>query len=135
MDKAKVIELLNQAISLEYQAYIQYFYQSLKLRGVSTMALKQFLVQEADIELGHSKTLATQVAYLGGTPAFKISDPIIGDTPQEMIRNNIKREEFAIKLYRQIMSLVEEDEQLYEIIRQILQDELGDVDEFKLLIE
>jgi len=135
MDKEKVIDFLNQAISLEYQAYMQYFYQSLKLRGVSTMALKQLLAKEADIELGHSKTLAAQVACMGGTPTFEINPPEIGDTAQDMIKNNIKREEMAIKLYRQILTLVGEDEQLYEIIRQILQDELGDMDEFKLLIE
>jgi len=135
MNKEKVINMINQAISLEYQAYMQYFYQSLKLRGVSTMPLRQLLAKEADIELGHSKILATHVAYMGGTPTCTVNSPMVGETTQEMIQNNIAREEEAIKLYREILPLVEEDEQLYEIIRQILQDELGDMDEFRMLLE
>ncbi len=135
MDKEKVATLINKAITLEYQAYMQYFYQSLKLKGVSTMAFRQFLAAEADIELAHSKVLAERVSFLGYTPTCEVSAPIVGDTPQEMVRNNIAREEQAIALYREILELVKNDEYLYEIILQILQDELKDLDEFKALLE
>ncbi len=54
MNTDTVIPLLNKAIEVEYQAFIQYFYQSLQLKGFNTLAFSQFLATEADVELGHA---------------------------------------------------------------------------------
>lgn len=135
MDTQELIALLNKALELEYQAFMQYFYQSLKLKGVSNMAFKQFLAAEADIELGHAKLLATRIAVLGGEPSSQPAAPQVGDTPEEMISYNIAREKQAIELYQQIIKAAEDEVQLYETVRGILQDELGDLDEFESLLK
>ncbi len=136
MDKKKIIELMNKAIELEYQAFVQYFYQSLALKGFSTMAMAQFLAAEADIELGHAKMLAQKVFFLGGIPSSKITDVKIGDTPQEMIEYNIDREKKAIEIYKELKELAKnEDEALYRMIDDILIDELKDLDEFSNMLE
>ncbi len=136
MDKKKIIELMNKAIELEYQAFVQYFYQSLALKGFSTMAMAQFLAAEADIELGHAKMLAQKVAFLGGIPSSTIADVKTGDTPQEMIEYNIDREKKAIEIYKELKELAKnEDEALYRMIDDILIDELKDLDEFSNMLE
>jgi bacterioferritin len=134
MDKEHVISLLNQAIELEYQAFIQYFYQSLLLQGYNTLALSQFLAAESDVELGHAKLLAEMVVSLDGIPSDRIEPVEIGKEPTEMIRNDILREEGAIELYRKLLPLVEENEYMYDTIYNILLAEVKDLDEFRLLL-
>ncbi len=134
MDKEQVISLLNQAIELEYQAFIQYFYQSLFLRGYNTLALSQFLATEADVELGHAKLLAEMVVNLDGVPSDRIEPVQIGKDPTEMMQNDILREEGAIELYRKLLPLVEENEYMYDTIYNILLAEVKDLDEFRLLL-
>lgn len=135
MDNEKIVELMNRAIELEYQAFMQYFYQSLTLKGYSTMAMAQFLAAEADIELNHAKTLAEKVVALGGTPTSKIAEVKIGETPEEMIKFDLEREDSAIKLYRELKELTKEDDALHRLIDDILIDELKDRDEFLNMLE
>ncbi|NOY53105.1 MAG: hypothetical protein GXP58_05725 [Deltaproteobacteria bacterium] len=134
METERVITLMNKAVALEYQAFIQYFYQSLKVRGYSTLALSQFLAAEADVELGHAKLLAEMVVNLGGDPAESVEPVEVGRTPDEMIRNNIVREEQAIGIYRELLPLLSEHEYMYDTINKILLDEVKDLDEFRALL-
>jgi bacterioferritin len=134
MNKDQVITLMNKAVEVEYQAFIQYFYQSLQLQGYNTLALSQFLAAEADVELGHAKLLAEMVVNLGGIPSDRIEPVNIGDTPREMIQNNIKREEQAIEVYRKLLPLVEENEYMSDTIYNILLSEVKDLDEFRILL-
>jgi bacterioferritin len=134
MDKEQVISLLNQAIELEYQAFIQYFYQSLFLQGYNTLALSQFLAAESDVELGHAKLLAEMVVSLNGIPSDSIEPVQIGKDPTEMIRNDIAREEGAIELYRKLLPQIEENEYMHDTIYNILLAEVKDLDEFRLLL-
>ncbi len=134
METEQVIALMNKAVALEYQAFIQYFYQSLKVRGYSTLALSQFLAAEADVELGHAKLLAEMVFNLGGDPTDIVEPVEVGQTPEEMIRNNIGREEQAISIYRELLPLLKEHEYMYDTINKILLDEVKDLDEFQALL-
>jgi bacterioferritin len=134
MNTDQVITLMNKAIEVEYQAFIQYFYQSLLLKGFNTLALSQFLAAEADVELGHAKLLAEMVVNLGGHPSDRIEPVQIGNTPREMIQNNINREEQAIEVYRKLLPLVEENEYMSDTIYNILLSEVKDIDEFRVLL-
>lgn len=134
MNTDTVIPLMNKAIEVEYQAFIQYFYQSLQLKGFNTMAFSQFLAAEADVELGHAKLLAEMVVNLGGEPSDHIEPVNVGKDPKQMIQNNIKREEQAIKVYRKLLPLVEENEYMHDTIYNILLSEVKDLDEFRALL-
>jgi bacterioferritin (cytochrome b1) len=74
------------------------------------------------------------VVNLGGIPSDRIEPVKIGDTPREMIQNNIKREEQAIEVYRKLLPLVEENEYMSDTIYNILLSEVKDLDEFRILL-
>ncbi len=138
MTNKELIGLLNQAIEFEYQAYLQYYYQSLKLKGMQTVALREMLAEEADAELGHAKALAERVAALGGDPSMKVAPVKIGSTPKEMIKYNLEREAKAIALYRKIVKALQGTqgfELVYVLVLKILGDELKDVEEFEAFLE
>ena len=134
MNKDQVINIMNRAIELEYQAFIQYFYLSLLLKGYNTLALSQFLAIEADAELQHAKLLAEMVVNLGGMPSDRIESVKIGDDPVEMIGHAIEREKKAIEIYRQLLPMIEENEYMYDTINNILLAEVKDLDEFQKLL-
>ena len=137
MKNRDLIGLLNQAIELEYQAFLQYYYQSLKLKGLETAPLREMLATEADAELGHAKALAERVAALGGEPSMKIAPVKLGKSPKEMIKNNLEREAKAIALYRKLVKVLhesQENELIYHLVLTILGDELKDVEEFEAFL-
>lgn len=134
MKDKELIGMLNQAIELEYQAFIQYFHQSLQLKGLETSSLRELLEEEADAELGHAKVLSERVVALGGEPSAKFASVKLGKSPEEMLRNNLEREEKAIALYRKIIRSIQRAEGyelVYVTVLKILGDELDDVEEFE----
>ncbi len=138
MTNKELIGLLNQAIELEYQAFLQYYYQSLKLKGMQTAALREMLKEEADAELGHAKALAERVAALGGEPSMKVAPVKIGNSPKEMIKYDLDREAKAIALYRKIVKALHATqgfELVYVLVLKILGDELEDVEEFEQFLD
>lgn len=137
MSKKELIGLLNQAIELEYQAFMQYYYQSLKLSGLDVAPLKTMLETEAMAELGHAQTLAARVVALGGEPSQKVAPVRIGKNWKEMIKLNLEREAKAIALYRKIVKGLRdrgENELVYVEVLRILGDELKDVEEFEAFL-
>ena len=138
MKNKELIGLLNQGIELEYQAFLQYYYQSLKLKGLETAPLRKMLAEEADAELGHAKALAERVVALGGEPSMKVAPVKIGKSPKEMIKVDLEREDKAIALYRKIVKSLHSTqgyELIYRLVLQILGDELKDVEEFEAFLE
>lgn len=133
-----LIDMLNQAIELELQAFLQFHYQSLKLKGIANVALREMLAEEAGNEIEHAKKLAERVVALGGEPSQTIRPVRVGDTPEEMIRLDIEREEQAIALYRAIVARTraqEGYELVYYTALEILGDELEDKEEFEALLD
>ncbi len=138
MTNKELIGLLNQGIELEYQAFLQYYYQSLKLKGMQSTALREMLKEEAEAELGHAKALAERVAALGGEPSMKVAPVKIGSSPKEMIQFNLDREGKAIALYRGIVKALhgtQGNELVYRLVLKILGDELEDVEEFEQFLD
>jgi bacterioferritin len=137
MKNEELIGLLNQGIELEYQAFLQYYYQSLRLKGLETAPLREMLAAEADAELGHAKALAERVVALGGEPSMKIAPVKIGKSPKEMIKYDLEREAKAIALYRKIVKSLHGTqgyELTYLLVLRILGDELKDVEEFEAFL-
>jgi len=49
----------------------------------------------------HAEVIAERLVYLGGKPTTKPAPVFIGESLKEMISQNAKDEENAIKLYKQ----------------------------------
>ncbi len=134
----QLIALLNQGIELELAACLQFHYQSLKLTGRANLALRELLEEESGNELEHARTLAQRVVALGGEPSQKVPAFRVGETPEEMIRLDLEREEAAITLYRKIVGQLRHKrgyELVYYEVLKILGDELEDLEEFLALLD
>ncbi len=103
MSSKELLDLLNAAIARELQVSIQYMWQHVQWKGVKGFAVSDELKKIAITEMKHAEMIAERLNYLGGTPTTQ-PDPInVGKTLKEMIEQDVKDEEKAIKLYKQII--------------------------------
>jgi len=137
MASKKLLKLLNDAIARELQVAIQYMWQHVQWSGVKGFAVKDELEKIAITEMKHAEAIAERLVYLGGAPTTKPTEIVVGKNLKEMIKRDIKDEENAIKLYRQIIEQArkEEDETTVSLFRSILSDEEEHHDTFTTLFE
>jgi bacterioferritin len=133
----KLLDQLNDAIAREIQVAIQYMWQHVQWGGVKGFAVHNELKSIAVAEMKHAEAFAERLYYLGGTPTTKPTPIFVGTTLKEMITQDVKDEENAINLYKDIVELArkEEDETTNRLFRQILQEEEDHHDTFSTLLE
>ena len=134
---AKLLEMLNQSIARELQVSIQYMWQHVQWSGVKGFAVQEELKSIAIAEMKHAEAIAERLFYFGGIPTTKPTPIFVGQNLKEMIGQDVKDEEGAIKLYKQVIEVAksEGDETTYDLFRQILADEEGHHDTFTSLLE
>jgi bacterioferritin len=129
--------MLNGAIAREIQVSVQYMWQHVQWIGVKGYATKDAFESIAKQEMKHAETIAERLFYLGGIPTTK-PDPInVAKALKEMIAQDVKDEEKAIAMYKQIIEMArkEGDETTAFIFMEILKDEEDHRDTFTTLLE
>ncbi len=137
MASKELLEALNSAIARELQVAIQYMWQHVQWVGVKGFAVKDELKKIAITEMKHAEAIAERLNYLGGKPTTKPEPINVGNTLKEMIEQDKKDEEGAIKLYKQIIEIArkEGDEVTRKLFESILTDEEEHHDTFSSLLE
>jgi bacterioferritin len=137
MASKKLLEMLNGAIAREIQVSIQYMWQHVQWIGVKGFAVHDELKSIAVEEMKHAEKIAERLFYLGGIPTTK-PDPInVGKTLKQMIAQDIKDEQNAINMYKEIIEMAakEGDVTTAFIFKQILEQEEDHHDTFTTLYE
>jgi len=137
MASKKLLELLNKGIAREIQVSVQYMWQHVQWSGIPHYTIKDELKKTAIAEMKHAEEIAERLFYLGGVPTTKPDPIFVGKTLKEMLARDMKDEEGAIKLYKQIIALAqkEDDPTTARIFRKILQDEEEHHDFFQGVLE
>ena len=99
--REKLIELLNEDLSREYQAIIAYVVYSQVLKGAQYMSIAKELEVHAGEELKHALIISKQIDYLGGQPTVTPKPVKTSDKAEEMLRADLDNENETIKNYRQ----------------------------------
>jgi bacterioferritin len=146
MDVGKLLNKLNKAFADEWLAYYQYWIGSKVIKGPMKEAVIAELVQHAADELRHSEMLTTRIIQLGGAPVIKPEDwykfTHCGyEAPEDpfvriILDQNIKGEQCAISVYNRLMEETKDkDPVTYNIVLQILQDEVEHEEDLQALLE
>ena len=130
-------ELLNRAIAREMQVSVQYMWQHVMWCGIKGFAVSGELKKIAIVEMKHAERIAERLFYLGERPTTKPEPINIGESLKEMISLDMKDEEGAIKLYREIIALTRKlgDETTNRLFCEILAEEEEHHDFFSSLLE
>jgi bacterioferritin len=133
----ELLEMLNKGIARELQVAIQYMWQHVQWSGVKGFAVQDELEKIAIAEMKHAEAIAERLFYLGGIPTTKPTEIVVGKTLREMIGRDIKDEENAITLYKEIIAQArkEKDETTKFLFLGILKDEEDHHDTFTTMLE
>ncbi|MDH5816068.1 MAG: ferritin-like domain-containing protein [Candidatus Nezhaarchaeota archaeon] len=137
MVSKELLDLLNEALAREIQVSIQYMWQHVQWRGVKGFAVREELRKIAIEEMRHAEAIAERIFYLGGIPTTKPKEIVVGKTLREMIEQDARDEENAIKLYKEIIEKArkENDITTATIFEGILKEEEEHHDFFTSLLE
>jgi len=129
--------LLNQAIAREIQVSIQYMWQHVQTTGPLHHLLADELKKVAIEEMKHAEEIAERLWYLGGTPTTAPSPIFVGKDLKEMMERDVKDEEEAIRLYREIIEVAQQEGDVVtaRLFRKILEDEEEHHDFFTTVLE
>jgi len=117
-----LIQKLNNDLSWEYTAAIQYIQHSSVLSGAAYMGIKKELVVHANEEIQHALTLAGQINYLRGIPATQVYEVKTSKDNTVMLSQDLEGENDAIRRYIERIQEAEELNlfHLAQQLRQIL---------------
>jgi bacterioferritin len=134
MADKKLIELMNKALSMEYQAIIQYQTQAELIAAEDYEPIKARLLEVAGDEEKHAKMLRERISMLGGTPGTIPAKVGLSDDIPAVLKMDVQAEKDAVAIYRQILPMCVGNEILHHAIRHILMEEQEHTEEFSQLL-
>ncbi len=131
MNKAKVIEKLNQAIGIELCGLLQYNQYAQVLTGHERIVWQKFLLETSDEALAHARLFASKVVALGGVPCVE-PEPVRQTTDiHEMLTNSLDLERRAVKAYTEALALCEDNPAYRNLLEDQIQQETDDCEELE----
>lgn len=104
--KAKVIEVLNKARSMELQAIHQYMNQHFNLDGWDYGELAANMKLIAIDEMRHAEAFAERVKDLGGNPTTELASPVTkGQNVQQIYNFDAAAEDNTIDAYNSFIKV------------------------------
>ena len=137
MASQKLKDMLNQAIAGEMQAIIQYMWQHIQWKGVEHYAVIEGFKKVSIDEMKHAEKIAERLWYLGDKPTIQPAPIHVGESLEEMLKNDVKAEADTMTMYKEIMKIAEAegDVATKEIFEEIEEDEEEHHDFFTSLLE
>ena len=96
---SKLIDFLNQAVSLEYTAVVQYNQHSMLLTGPDKEVFEELFTKQAEEALTHAKTWGEKIVYLGGVPSVEVGEIQQSTDLTEMLEMDLELETRAVETY------------------------------------
>lgn len=100
MDKAKIIDILNEDRGYELAATMQYMGHHYTASGMDALPFIDEIKAIAIQEMKHAESLAERIAYLGGMPTKNPTEIMQGGTLDKMVHDDLASEEGAIARYK-----------------------------------
>src|SRR6059058_4058589 len=125
LTREKLVDLLNEDLSREYQAIIAYVNYSQVLKGAQYMNIAGELEVHAKEELAHALAVANHIDYLGGMPTVTPKPVKTSERAEDMLQFDLDNENETIRNYRERVRQAEAlgEYALAEHIREILVQE------------
>jgi bacterioferritin len=134
IDKEKVVAVLNQILESELAGVVRYTHYSFLVFGFGRIPIVSWLREQADESLLHAQQVGEWITTLGAYPSLAIGPLLDSHTFDiaSILRESLQSENVALKLYRDLLGLVEDRSvALEEFARQMIHVEemhAGEVD-------
>jgi bacterioferritin len=101
VDQERFVELLNEDLSTEYQSIVQYVEHAAMITGAEYLSVIAELTRHLAQELNHAQILASQVAFLGGSPSTKVAQAVEWSDPRSALEADLRLESDQLERYRE----------------------------------
>jgi bacterioferritin (cytochrome b1) len=129
----ELLRILNEALSLEYTAAIQYNQHSMLLTGRDRLLFEDLFKDHSKESLGHAKIWGDRIVYLGGVPKAEIGTIHQSTDVMEMLEMDLEIEKKAVEVYSRAHKVCKHEPTIYMLENHIL-DEDKDVEELQKLL-
>jgi len=105
----EVLNLLNRILEQELAGVVRYTHYSFMVFGPSRIPIVSWFRSQAAEALLHAQQAGELITHLGAYPSLGIG-PLLDSHQTDimtMLRESLKSEEEALRLYRQLLSVVE----------------------------
>jgi len=125
--KQALIAALNEDLADELAALTQYMWHHVMGKGFDSLPILSKFRETAMDEMKHAEKLAERIDYLGGVPTTKMSAVKVGGSLRQMVEDDLRGEEEAIRKYKEHIKLAEQsgDPVTRLMLEGILTDEEG----------
>jgi bacterioferritin len=129
----ELIAILNEAITLEYTATVQYNQHSMLLSGRDKLLFEDLFKDSAKESLSHAKMWGDRIVYLGGVPKGSVGPIFQSTNVMELLEKDLEIEKRAVEIYTRAHRVCKHEPTRYMLENHIL-DEDKDVEELQKLI-
>ena len=129
----ELIAILNEAVSLEYTAAVQYNQHSMLLTGRDRRLFEEVFEHHAKESLHHAKMWGDRIVYLGGIPKGEVNQIRQSSDTIEMLELDLEIEKKAVEIYTRAHKVCKHLPTQFMLENHIL-DEDKDVEELQKLL-
>jgi bacterioferritin len=131
MNVPDLIGKLNEAISLELGATLQYNQYAQVILGLERRVWREFFEEQSNQALAHARRFAEKVVALGGTPTTQAEQVIETADLTEMLQNSLEVERRAVTLYTEALAIADDNAGYRSLLEAQIQEEMSDVEELE----
>lgn len=131
MDKAKLIEKLNQAVALELCGVLQYNQYAQVLLGPERRIWHEFFEKTSDEAMEHARLFGKRIVGLGGVPSVEPEPVRQTDDLRSMLANSLELERRAVQVYTEALALCEDNVAYRNLLEEQISTETEDVEELE----
>lgn len=99
-DRTQIIAALQQDVSLELGAIIQYLWHHYLAEGIESPPIIDLFEDLSRAEMKHLEKFSERIVALGGVPPTRIAPVKKGGTLKKMIRDDLGGERNAVVVYK-----------------------------------
>lgn len=134
MDRKAVIAALNEALTLEYAAVVQYAQCSYCVKGFRRLAVAGWFFEQATKSLTHARMIGDKIVALGGMPTTRVGPVKEAQDLTGMVKLSLEMERRSITSYQAALALAAEDTALRVLLESRIEDEQADVEELEKML-
>jgi bacterioferritin len=135
MDKAKLVQKLNQAIALELCALLTYNQYSQVLMGPDRRIWREFFKETSDHGLKDARTFGARVVALGGVPTVEPAPVRQASHITDMLTNALEIERQLVQVYSEALEIARDNAAYRNLLEEQVLHEQTDVEEIEKYLD
>lgn len=136
MDKARMIDKLNEILKWEYAGLVQYTQFSFLVQDTWREVFSKFFRDNGEEALDHAHLVGDKIVALGGVPTVERGEVKVSTDLNEMLEYSLEVESKQVQLYTEALELCENrDVAIRVLLEDICRQEQEGVDHLEKVLK